>query len=209
MQDPSLICNLYHSSQQRWILNPLSKARDWTYILMDTSQVHYHWAMRETPQIFILEQSAWLPCTRWKREGRNEGRENHGADTAEDLGWDHVDLGGMEKREWLEKRSSVPPPTPGMTAWEIHWVLIDPILFFFLKHSYFSLRSEFALCGKATVVDHTMHSNQWNYGQKWCKLFPGLVWTHPTPPSSLPVGWFYKMERAWIPESPLGGESQG
>ena len=27
-QDPSLICNLYHSSQQRWILNPLSEARD-------------------------------------------------------------------------------------------------------------------------------------------------------------------------------------
>ena len=28
MQDPSLICNLHHSSQQHQILNPLSKARD-------------------------------------------------------------------------------------------------------------------------------------------------------------------------------------
>ena len=29
-QDPSRICNLHHSSQQRWILNPLSMARDQT-----------------------------------------------------------------------------------------------------------------------------------------------------------------------------------
>ena len=25
--DPSHICNLHHSSQQHWVLNPLSKAR--------------------------------------------------------------------------------------------------------------------------------------------------------------------------------------
>ena len=31
--------NLCYSSQQRWILNPLSKARDQTLILMDASQV--------------------------------------------------------------------------------------------------------------------------------------------------------------------------
>ena len=35
--DPSCICNLHHSLQQHWILNPLSKARDGTHILMDTS----------------------------------------------------------------------------------------------------------------------------------------------------------------------------
>ena len=29
-QDPNRICNLHHSSQQHWILNPLSEARDWT-----------------------------------------------------------------------------------------------------------------------------------------------------------------------------------
>ena len=28
MQAPSHVCNLDHSSQQRWILNPLSEARD-------------------------------------------------------------------------------------------------------------------------------------------------------------------------------------
>ena len=31
MLDPSRVCNLYHSSQRRWILNPLSKARDRTH----------------------------------------------------------------------------------------------------------------------------------------------------------------------------------
>ena len=30
----------YHSSWQRWIPNPLSKARNQTHILMETSQVH-------------------------------------------------------------------------------------------------------------------------------------------------------------------------
>ena len=33
--DPSTICDLHHSSQQRWILNPPSKARDGTYVPMD------------------------------------------------------------------------------------------------------------------------------------------------------------------------------
>ena len=37
--DLSHICNLCRSLQQRQILNPLSKARDWTHILMDTGQV--------------------------------------------------------------------------------------------------------------------------------------------------------------------------
>ena len=34
MQDLSQVCNLHHSSQQHWILNPLSEARDRTQILM-------------------------------------------------------------------------------------------------------------------------------------------------------------------------------
>ena len=37
--DPSHICDLHHSSWQRWILNPLSKAGDQTCVLMDTSRV--------------------------------------------------------------------------------------------------------------------------------------------------------------------------
>ena len=37
--DPSCVCNIHHSSQQHWTLNPLSEARDPTGILMDPSQV--------------------------------------------------------------------------------------------------------------------------------------------------------------------------
>ena len=50
MPDPSHVCNLHHSSWQRQILNPLSEARDRTLVLMDTSQVPYHWAMLWTPE---------------------------------------------------------------------------------------------------------------------------------------------------------------
>ena len=40
--DLSHVCNLHHRSQQCRILNPLSKTRDGTHILMDTSWVHYN-----------------------------------------------------------------------------------------------------------------------------------------------------------------------
>ena len=39
MPDPSCVCNLQHSSWQRWIFNLLSQARDQTSVLMDTSQI--------------------------------------------------------------------------------------------------------------------------------------------------------------------------
>ena len=52
-QDASHVCDLYHSSRQSWILSPLSKARDRTHILMDSSQVCYHWATTETPDFFF------------------------------------------------------------------------------------------------------------------------------------------------------------
>ena len=42
--DLSLVFDLHHSSQQHQILNPPSEARNRTHILMDASQVHYHWA---------------------------------------------------------------------------------------------------------------------------------------------------------------------
>ena len=59
MQDPSCICDLHHSSWQHQILSPLSNARDWTGVLMDTTQVHYHWATIGTLKnnIFKKEQT--------------------------------------------------------------------------------------------------------------------------------------------------------
>ena len=49
MPDPSCNCDLYSSLQEHKILNPLSKARDWTHVLMDTSWIHYHWTTMGTP----------------------------------------------------------------------------------------------------------------------------------------------------------------
>ena len=38
-QDPSRICDLHHSSEQRQVVNPLSKGRDWTRNLMVPSRI--------------------------------------------------------------------------------------------------------------------------------------------------------------------------
>ena len=54
-RDLSQVCDLHHSSQSCWILNPLSKARERTCILRDASQIHFHGAMTGTPQILILD----------------------------------------------------------------------------------------------------------------------------------------------------------
>ena len=62
------VCNLHHISQQCWILNPLSKNRDRTRVLMDTSWVHYPWAMMGTPNLehftFTLSYGP-LPANLW------------------------------------------------------------------------------------------------------------------------------------------------
>ena len=49
MSDPSCIFDLHHSSQQRQILNPLSRAGDQTQVLTDTSQIRYCQATVGTP----------------------------------------------------------------------------------------------------------------------------------------------------------------
>ena len=41
IRDWSCVCDLHHSSRQYWIPDPLSKARGWTCILTDTSQIHF------------------------------------------------------------------------------------------------------------------------------------------------------------------------
>ena len=47
MADLSLVCDLRYSSWQRQILNPLSKVRDGTCILVDTSRIRFHCATTE------------------------------------------------------------------------------------------------------------------------------------------------------------------
>ena len=56
--DPSYICDLHHSSQQHEILNPLSKARDWTSNLSVPSWICFRCTMTGTP--------IWQYLTNWK-----------------------------------------------------------------------------------------------------------------------------------------------
>ena len=44
------VCNLYHSSRQRWILNPLREDRDLTCNLMVLSWIHFCCATKEIPR---------------------------------------------------------------------------------------------------------------------------------------------------------------
>ena len=49
--DPSLVCNLHHSSRQHRILNPLSEARDQTCNLTVPSRIHF--CCSELPSIIL------------------------------------------------------------------------------------------------------------------------------------------------------------
>ena len=84
MPDLSHICNLYHSSQQHWILNPLSKARDQTCILIVTKfvsseprqELHFVaflFDLAPLPPYTVLEQtSARFPNPSLKPEGTKQ-----------------------------------------------------------------------------------------------------------------------------------------
>ena len=54
-QDPSCICHLHHSSQQLWIRNPLSEARDRPHNLMVPSQIPFLYAMTGTPKNILSD----------------------------------------------------------------------------------------------------------------------------------------------------------
>ena len=62
--DLSYICDLRHSSWQGQIPDPLSKARDQTLILKDTSRIHFHCATMGIPRnsLFILNTNSFLHC---------------------------------------------------------------------------------------------------------------------------------------------------
>ena len=53
--DLSHVCDLYHSSRQCRILNPLSEARDQTCILIDATQIRFCSATTATPWAKILD----------------------------------------------------------------------------------------------------------------------------------------------------------
>ena len=48
-RDLNQVCDLYHVSQQRRLLNPLNKARDQARNLMVPSRIHFCCAMMGTP----------------------------------------------------------------------------------------------------------------------------------------------------------------
>ena len=54
-----------HSSQQHWILNPLSEARDRTWVLKDTSQVRYCWATTELQSTVDLQCTNFCSIANW------------------------------------------------------------------------------------------------------------------------------------------------
>ena len=56
--DPSPLYDPHQSSQQHWIFNPLSEVRNWTYVLMDTSQIRFHWATTGTPEVLLLQNGS-------------------------------------------------------------------------------------------------------------------------------------------------------
>ena len=66
-QDLSHIRKLHHSSWQRWILNPVIKARDRTHILMDTSWICFHWTTRGTPKLCFYEGKQQKGTHTWGR----------------------------------------------------------------------------------------------------------------------------------------------
>jgi len=54
IKDPSHISNLHHNSWQCQIFNPLSEARDQTYIFTDTGLIRFHCTITETPTFLVL-----------------------------------------------------------------------------------------------------------------------------------------------------------
>ena len=56
MPDPSHVCDLHHSLWQRWILKPLSEARDRTRNLTVASQICFRCATTRTPAQDIFKK---------------------------------------------------------------------------------------------------------------------------------------------------------
>ena len=57
--EPSRICDLHHNSRQRWIPDPLSKARDWTHNPMNTRPM-FRFVSTEPRWELHLQDSCYL-----------------------------------------------------------------------------------------------------------------------------------------------------
>ena len=88
MPDPSCVCKSHHSLQQHWILNPLSKARDQTCVLMDTSQILFHWPRQKFPNFRYI----FLKYIFWIKKYYIFGSSHHGSEEA-NLTCIHEDTG--------------------------------------------------------------------------------------------------------------------
>ena len=64
--DPSHLCNLHHSSWQRWIPDPLTEARDQAHILMHTSWICFCCTTKGTPWFLYY---TFQYCLAFKNEG--------------------------------------------------------------------------------------------------------------------------------------------
>ena len=47
--DPSCVCDLHHSSQRRWILDPTEQGQGWNHNLMAPSKIRFRCATTGTP----------------------------------------------------------------------------------------------------------------------------------------------------------------
>ena len=94
-QNLSCVCNLRHSSWQHQNLNPLSRARDGTHILMDTSWVCYCWATIGTPF-----SPKWIQLFLHTFIESNAGLDTNGEDMLP---------GGKIKCVGAEHREGIPP----------------------------------------------------------------------------------------------------
>ena len=92
--DPSYLWDLHHSSPECWIYDPLSKAMDWTCILMDTSWMHCHWATMGMPLIIIFNSSC--------KTNRSPYRATHTSSTSNDstCPWRWVPWSGSTHSPW-------------------------------------------------------------------------------------------------------------
>ena len=64
VQDPSLICDLHHSSQQHQIPDPLGEAKHRTCFFMDTSQICFRCTTTGIPCVYFFKENPLAP---WKR----------------------------------------------------------------------------------------------------------------------------------------------